>query len=1278
MAINITSLFKKVATVQAVIKATNTVQKYVSLVVPKSIAPVQAQVPSRAMQSSKSNNTMAAAIKTPTVFNVKSVKKAIDAISKATHVYQKKPRQVQISKDGSLAPQKGGTFKPYEELLGVSSLQPEIVLCMDYVPLFDDVIKTSFKDVDDAVNSLFINTNMLNDAGLFVNVQSKLLKLRFEAIARLLSDLKEENKDFIDLLNSKKDEINTNLNLMQRYVETLSKLVDNFYEFYEHSMYVGVNHRSLTIDELTNRYFSNEFKRTWHVLGGREVSSTFTLEKLQKMNTYLGRNGAALLLNGVDTNFHNALLKFGYSTNNIKNFSNTKVFLQSVYEAKLLLGGVSDHMLGLNENKYANDTDPIQLNVHGISSDNASGEQLRSFDYGLFQVTTILRSELLGLVKLQLPQAVQTVKDTFFEIEKSLTPFGITTKIAYMTMFVFTEYAYSHGILNNDFQQAMKGYHGFTMNYVASNRKLLDVVFGYVGKTIFDDTSTPDAPTPYSSVVHTKKKINNSDIIVMNMEEDYIDFENNTYTPGEVYYTGELVKFVDRTIPEATKFNIEVLEDLKKQANGLSTSISSFMQNMRILTPLLLGANIDPNNVTDDATLMGSPQAIFQHLYYKYLLNSGNMHPYEEVFKDETTAFLNKVGENRTLKSYFFIYMYLWVKKGDFFSINAEVRNALIDSMLAIVLANNKQTTWKPQSDLSGGNWVGSDYEARPNVTINAEIVLRRLSAPESSYVFRSLRDTFKEYINVFEKNATWLGVTEYTAFSYMHLPVMYMFIFELMLQTHNLFVNDSYMNKNSKGMHDGLSYKHWGVDVNNKLAIDDVHHRLNYEVAMRIMATAPILEHADRLKTAVDNIQKVVSDNATNELMSKLKTIMNDKGITMLLDVQQVMMMFTTLSNMRKQMALNTTEDFVVYDKTLTSELFNASLLYYMSQAHSSTSTNYKVFSVGIPQGFSKRLRNIIKKSKKGITSFAEKQSDVIRISVHKIDVDNNDIIFNHIEMLFELSRFILDDDANYEKLLGSKLTLDNIVNNFVTTDYNNVDTINGQSSVFNDINSNPQYDFLSIDQKKELINNHVKSYYLENYVRLLTGVPVLERELLVDTSVAVTKNIDANVANVMIDALASKVMKRNIKDAATSLGNVGIVERETVDTAQIESDTRELITRKQYDALSQFIDTIDDLSKMKTSLSDFNTLTDKLLMPKMFDRIFFVLLSSDDFTIDYQTTVSTPAGKAAFENLQRSDRIETTVNGQYKMKARKKDENAFLFEKYFVTIDTVFEGTA
>lgn len=111
--------------------------------------------------------------------------------------------------------------------------------------------------------------------------------------------------------------------------------------------------------------------------------------------------------------------------------------------------------------------------------------------------------------------------------------------------------------------------------------------------------------------------------------------------------------------------------------------------------------------------------------------------------------------------------------------------------------------------------------------------------------------------------------------------------------------------------------------------------------------------------------------------------------------------------------------------------------------------------------------------------------------------------------------------------------------------------------------------------------------------------------------------------------------------------------------------------------------IRTIDTLTKMSTVLSEPGFEGKKLLSPKLFDRVFHLFVDTDDFEIDLEETRKTEQGRELFKKLlnqglilEINDNIsknETNPVKRYKMVQRNISENHVVFEKYFVTIETV-----
>jgi hypothetical protein len=151
------------------------------------------------------------------------------------------------------------------------------------------------------------------------------------------------------------------------------------------------------------------------------------------------------------------------------------------------------------------------------------------------------------------------------------------------------------------------------------------------------------------------------------------------------------------------------------------------------------------------------------------------------------------------------------------------------------------------------------------------------------------------------------------------------------------------------------------------------------------------------------------------------------------------------------------------------------------------------RVLSVGIPAGLSNGIGR-----KAG--SFTVKQKDFIKIKVYKIELTRPDVVFNPIEFVFELSRFpcriddFLFESENIQKQFGLFPTRD--------LDSNNISSnIQFGASFSGDIDlafDGTDYDFLRPNDKKIIYNNHIISYLLETYIRIVSGISLTEESFL------------------------------------------------------------------------------------------------------------------------------------------------------------------------------------
>ena len=96
---------------------------------------------------------------------------------------------------------------------------------------------------------------------------------------------------------------------------------------------------------------------------------------------------------------------------------------------------------------------------------------------------------------------------------------------------------------------------------------------------------------------------------------------------------------------------------------------------------------------------------------------------------------------------------------------------------------------------------------------------------------------------------------------------------------------------------------------------------------------------------------------------------------------------------------------------------------------------------------------------------------------------------------MKFELSRFISKSNINGIDEINFQNNLQKIKTNNVT-----INDGGFKRETLADIATKDIYSFLSDKQKKELIENHIQSYIIRLYIKLLTGVNLSENEFILN----------------------------------------------------------------------------------------------------------------------------------------------------------------------------------
>lgn len=265
------------------------------------------------------------------------------------------------------------------------------------------------------------------------------------------------------------------------------------------------------------------------------------------------------------------------------------------------------------------------------------------------------------------------------------------------------------------------------------------------------------------------------------------------------------------------------------------------------------------------------------------------------------------------------------------------------------------------------------------------------------------------------------------------------------------------------------------------------------------------------------------------------------------------------------------------------------------------------KIVTIGMPTGMTRHLTDRVSFSNNqqaATLDLQNKQSDVVSVNVYPADLRFEEIIFKPYRYIFDLSLFItkkniLDLNATNVENYSSLIDRINI------TDFE--DIYNPRALSFNDIKNDSRYSFLSNEQKRQMLANHLTSYLLDLYINLLTGTRVSEETFLSPSS-----------------------NKKLTEKTFTAIKNYI---RQLGEEPPLRYDTTEIILADPV--LSQ---NVKDMIRLMTYGSlVFNQEEVKKLVttPKLFERVVNIPINLDYMEVDLVATLATPAGQASVANI-------------------------------------------
>ena len=298
------------------------------------------------------------------------------------------------------------------------------------------------------------------------------------------------------------------------------------------------------------------------------------------------------------------------------------------------------------------------------------------------------------------------------------------------------------------------------------------------------------------------------------------------------------------------------------------------------------------------------------------------------------------------------------------------------------------------------------------------------------------------------------------------------------------------------------------------------------------------------------------------------------------------------------------------------------------------------KILSVGIPSGFSKELADRVNISEIDKNTFGDKESDVITVNVYKRDARFDDIVFKPQRFMFDLSLFPLEKDLNQINPTEGE-AFDRLLLRAQITDFQALTSTKKQSIA--SISADSKYNFLQPDDRKRLIRNHLVSYLLGMYTNFMTGIRISEDVFLQGSSVK-TRDLTSLMQTLVFSYL------RDVR-RVTIPPNARV--ETLLEDPSLSEDTKDVLRLTTYGSM----------------VFNQGEATNRVLTPKLFDRVFFVPLDIENFEVDLELTLSTESGRLAWNQSYVQNKLVRVGNKTF---FRPKNKNDLVFEDYFVAIET------
>lgn len=1041
-------------------------------------------------------------------------------------------------------------FKPYESLTGISQERPEIVMLTNFQPLFNRDVSHNAPYFINAFEDIG-QTQFMTDAGRYIDAQYNMRSIQSWNVQQQIKTLKQRYPFVENVLNSSRDEFTQGINKLKDNVNFLLNLVR---VLETQKLQLDLRHDLYRVNptQVVQKYVQNSSQAVASLGSAAAPHVLSTLVQTSQKQFY---------------DPSDALVDMGFNADQVKNvFSSTKIWSQLLVELKAVLKNHSLKFLDIPSTYYSNDRSATAINQPKVGRFDLA-ENLPELP-ALSELVKLQTGNVAKSISLLQPAFTSIYQNVFFKNEEA--------RIAALANLLSREYRYSAGLGDQKVLSVLQNFYGFVPND-SGNQSLFDTVLGRFGNNITDLPAVGDS----SLASIAQRQV--GQIGVLTFESKYIEGDTGTLSPGGEFYFERILEDTS-----GDRFDTTGIDQLATLLQSHADNFTAFVDGLNLLAVPVntIRRSIGFGKVFDAHFLSNANEVV--HELADQLIHPRTGIAQSHAVNDRLGAIYAQARKDNRVKTLLFLYTLSKISRSytnnvPFFVSDPGADNTATADYLVKQLVSALETT-VPESRtiIQLVTQRGLD-KGLNTASLTGNSISHALKT--GTQTTRLIEGFMSSVITEF-RNKTGALNGSYTRYSgYLDTIIM------MMAFDYAIAMVARYSNQQLVGVHRGLNKFSEGqatfavaqTSTNHLTSFNELSQRINDEQNRMRQMVLTVMNTLNNLGGSMKGVSNYLN---SKESIVKLQQISAAVGrdpavLQLLLNEQQIMLLASTADSLvtaynsfqyvdNRNGYLNTAnggstranQELAILDESEIPPQMREALYGYFGTGDfaSTRGSNKRIMTVGVPLGFAERLKQKVNIKNLKRQSFQNKQSDVLYVTVYKVDITNSDIIYKPIRYLFELSRFPTRFTTSHWLPLKHKPTVTDIINSIPTQCYDSSPSNGTSNSISSGIEyastaiannagvkaaraafNDESYSFLTSKQKAEILHNHVLSQLLEVYIKLMTGINVAEHSFTLEEMPKHVKDeliktlTEHSVAHVAGQAKNQKATAPQLKKVAT-----------------------------------------------------------------------------------------------------------------------------------------------